>query len=294
MAEQLSSEQAAALRTAMVQTWNLPIHVQKYLEYEAALAELFEGATELILAALALRQDEEVLEIAAGSGLMTFEMAEQVGPMGKVLATDLSVEFIEHIERGAQNRGMAYVSAVVQDAHDLSDHALYDAAAARFGVMYFADPVQALKAIRLALRPGGRFAAVVWTDPAQPLFGSTFGVLPRYVQLPTPLPGGPSPFRYAEKASASADLQAAGFIGVTESTHTYQARWPLGAAELWDFFSGALAGPLAQLDLSKRSELDAEVITAFEGFKSGDALVFPIAVHLVRGVAPGTPRTPSP
>ena len=38
----------------------------------------------------------------------------------------------------------------------------FDYAFSRMGVMFFANPVQALRNIRLALRPGGRLVAVVW------------------------------------------------------------------------------------------------------------------------------------
>ncbi|MEZ5234469.1 MAG: methyltransferase domain-containing protein [Acidimicrobiales bacterium] len=286
MGEGLSADQIGAFKAAISETWNLPVHIEKYFRYDDAFRQFFQPTGDLVIEALGAQPGWSVLDVAAGTGLLTLEVAELVGGAGRVHATDVCAAFVELIERKAGDAGLAQVSAALQDAHDLDDEQRYDAALCRFATMYFADPELALGAIRRALRPGGRFVSVVWTDPGQPLFAATFGALGRRLTLPAPVPGAPSPFRYAPAGAASADLVRAGFVDVAESTHTIVGHWPLGGAELWDFFVGALVGPLERLDAAARAELDEEIIGMLEQHRTGDVLDIPMTVHLVTGQAP--------
>lgn len=290
MAEALSAEQVAGFRAAIDTTWNLPVHVEKYLVYDDPFRDFFAASGELALEALSPQPGDAVVDIAAGTGLLTLELARRVGPSGRVHATDISTAFVELIEAKAAGAGFANVTATHQDVHDLHDDdafdAAFDGALCRFGIMYFADPIGALRAVRGALRPGGRFAAVVWTDPAQPLFAATFGTLPRHATMPAPVPGAPSPFRYAAAGSAGADLEQAGFERVSETTHTVTGRWPFGGAEIWDFFTGAVPAVLATLEPAARQRLDEEVIAALEQHRAGDGLEIPMTFHVVVGHAP--------
>lgn len=176
------------------------MHVAKYLVHDDPFRTLFGATADLMLAAAAVEPGETVLDIAAGTGLLTLELARAVGATG---------------------RGN------------------YDGAVCRFAIMYFGDPMLALTAIRTALRPGGRFVALVWTDPSHALFANSFGPLGRIVARPAPVPGAPSPFRYATPGSATAHLEAAGFVDVVETTHVVQGTWPGTVADIWDFFTGA-------------------------------------------------------
>lgn len=193
---------------------------------------------------------------------------------------------MQFIERRAAQQGLRNVTAEILDAHDLAASTVYDAASCRFAVMYFADPIDALRRIRVALKPGGRFAAVVWTDPGQPLFATTFGAVARYVDLPSAPAGAPSAFRYSPAGMLADEFRQAGFVDVQEVTHCLAAHWPGDGASLWEFFVGALQTPLATLDDASRRRLDAEVVAALEARRDRDGIDLPMSVHLATGVAP--------
>jgi len=63
---------------------------------------------------------------------------------------------------GAERSGVQNVSFEVVDVQAARFAETYDYAFARFGTMFFANPVVALRNVRQALRPGGRLNMVVW------------------------------------------------------------------------------------------------------------------------------------
>ena len=282
-----TAEQLAQFRAAMLDTWNVPIHVEKYIVYEDAFTQTFQAVTELLIDAIDPKPGQRILDIATGTGPTAFALAQRVGPSGGVHGTDISTEFVRYVQSRAAAAGLSNVTAELLDVHDLAVVQDFDAAVCRFAVMYFADPIDALRRIRTALRSGGRFATAVWTDPSQALFASTFGSLSRFVELPAPLPGAPSAFRYAQPGTLAAEFTDAGFVDVAETTHEIAAHWPGTGADVWDFFAGALQTPLATLDDATRTQLDAEVAASFDARRDDNGISLPLRLHITIGTTPG-------
>jgi SAM-dependent methyltransferase len=83
------------------------------------------------------------------------------------------------------------------------------------GVMFFANPVQALRNIAGSLRPGGRFVAVVWRRKLDNEWLSRAEeVAKQYLdepEEPEDVRCGPGPFSMANADTVSEQLQIAGF-----------------------------------------------------------------------------------
>lgn len=108
----------------------------------------------------------KVLDIAAGSGDQTLDIARRVGELGYVLATDFSDHFLTLAQNNLQAAGFHQVETRIADAQALGlAGANFDAAVCRLGLMYCTDPKAALIEARAALKPGGRFSAVVFSHP---------------------------------------------------------------------------------------------------------------------------------
>ena len=106
---------------------------------------------------LAPQPGERVLEIGPGTGYYTLDLAEWVGPDGRVEIFDLQREFLDHVMQRAGERGLANVTPTQGDATALPyDDDSIDAVVLTAVLGEIPDTLAALREIRRVLRPGGR------------------------------------------------------------------------------------------------------------------------------------------
>ncbi|MHA1566848.1 MAG: class I SAM-dependent methyltransferase [Alphaproteobacteria bacterium] len=132
-------------------------------DYEAGWRTQLEPAQSLMLNMASLQPGEHVLDVACGTGLISFRVAHAVGPEGSVFGTDISGEMVEAASNFAGERSINNARFERFDAEDLQiDDTAFDAALCGLGLMYVPNPVKALQEMRRLLRPGGRVAAAIW------------------------------------------------------------------------------------------------------------------------------------
>jgi SAM-dependent methyltransferase len=123
-------------------------------------------ATAAMLDAAHLAAGARVLDIAAGAGDQTLDIARRIGPTGAVLATDISPRMLSLAQQRLREAGVTTMATRVADAQALNlARADFDAAVCRLGLMFCTSPLQALLGAHAALRPGGRFSALVFSSP---------------------------------------------------------------------------------------------------------------------------------
>jgi ubiquinone/menaquinone biosynthesis C-methylase UbiE len=106
---------------------------------------------------LAPRAGERVLEIGPGAGYYTLDIAEWIGPDGRVEIFDLQQEFLDHVGRRAAGRGLGNVVPTQGDATALPyEDGSIDAVVLTAVLGEIPDPAAALGEIRRVLKPGGR------------------------------------------------------------------------------------------------------------------------------------------
>ncbi|MFO1464897.1 MAG: class I SAM-dependent methyltransferase [Steroidobacteraceae bacterium] len=103
----------------------------------------------------------ELLELAAGTGVLTRRLAATLPAGVSITATDLNAPMLEM----AQKRGTSrQVTWQVADAMALPFRdASFDAVLCQFGVMFLPDKPRAFAEMRRVLRPGGLLLFNVWT-----------------------------------------------------------------------------------------------------------------------------------
>jgi ubiquinone/menaquinone biosynthesis C-methylase UbiE len=151
--------------------------------YEAAWRENLAPAHAAMFARAGLRRGEKVLDVACGSGLVTFRAAEIVGHEGAITAIDISEEMVRLVNEQAQRVGKANVRATRMDADglDLPDQA-YDVALCALGLMFVPAPELAVKEMFRILRPGGRIVVAVWGERKNCGWAEIFPIVDSVVQ----------------------------------------------------------------------------------------------------------------
>ncbi len=232
-------------------------------------------ATEAMLDAARVGPGSRVLDIAAGAGEQTLAAARRAGPTGHVLATDISPTILRYAKSAAQKAGLDNVETRELDGerHDMLPAESFDAAISRVGLIYFPDQQRALAGIRHALRPGGRFAAVVYSTPEKnPFFALPVGIIRRRAQLPTPLPGQPGPFSLGGEGVLARTLEQAGFRDVKVEKIDSPVRLPT-AAECVRFEResfGALLQMMAGMDEGERADTWDEIERTLARFETNE------------------------
>jgi ubiquinone/menaquinone biosynthesis C-methylase UbiE len=153
--------------------WDLAATAYESL-WQAQLAE----AQAALLALASPAVGEQVLDIACGTGLVSFEAARAVGPSGHVLGIDLSERMVEAAERRARDARLSNCHFSRMDAETLAlPDASFDVVLCALGLMYMPDPERALREMSRVLRPGGRVSLAVWGERANCGWSALFPIV---------------------------------------------------------------------------------------------------------------------
>ncbi len=130
-------------------------HTARELARLARQARLIDPITRRFLAAAGVGEGMRVLDLGSGVGDTAFLLAECVGDSGEVIGVERSAEALGQARRRASERGLRHVHFVEGDfAHTRFEHA-FDAVLGRYVLVFQSDPIAALRAAALQLRPGG-------------------------------------------------------------------------------------------------------------------------------------------
>jgi SAM-dependent methyltransferase len=198
--------------------------------YEAYLVPLLFAPYAADLAnRLAARSPNRVLELAAGTGVVTRSLASVLPEAVSIVATDLNQPMLDHAAALGTKRPVEWRQA---DAMQLPfPDESFDAVVCQFGVMFFPDKRGAFAEARRVLRPGGRFVFNTWDRLEHNEFEDTVtaAVAALFPQDP-PRFFARTPHGYHDVATIENDLRAAGFdtppdvVTVAARSHAASAR----------------------------------------------------------------------
>lgn len=195
---------------------------------QASLRQKTAPVSRWLVDAIGPQPGERVLELAAGPGETGFIAAQRIGPDGRLLCTDQAPEMIEVARRRAAELGLTNVDFAVIDAQELElESGSFDAALCRWGYMLMADPNEAMRRTRVALRGEGRLAMATWDRPDRNLWMAAPAMaLVGQGVIPPPNPADPSPFALPDPVDIEGRLRSAGFASVRTDRLEFSQRYP--------------------------------------------------------------------
>ena len=231
---------------------------------------------------LAERSPARVLEIAAGTGVVTRAIAEALPPGTEIVATDLNPAMLAQAASLPIARPVEWRPA---DAMQLPfDDASFDAVVCQFGAMFFPDKARAYAEARRVLRPEGAFLFNVWdrievneladlvVKAATTLFPAN---PPRFMAR--------TPHGYHDVRAIARDLGAGGFTAHPQiETVTARSRAPSARHAAIALCQGTpMRGEIEALDASRLGEVTDAAAAAIAARFGAGAIDAQMQAHVV-------------
>jgi ubiquinone/menaquinone biosynthesis C-methylase UbiE len=235
--------------------------------YEAGWKLSLQAAQRELLRLAAARPGEHVLDIASGTGLVAFPLAEAVGASGRVTATDISERMVESLQDEARRRGITIIEAFRADAEVLDmlpDHS-FDLVTCALGLMYFSEPMKAMKHVTRLLKSGGRAVFAVWGERKNCGWADIFPIVDARVQSSV----CPMFFRLGTGRALQSEMEQVGFRDVQEIRIKTELPYPNEASALSAAFAG---GPVAlaydRFDAPTRESAHVEYLASIKPYRT--------------------------
>jgi len=246
---------------------------------EQKVPAIFAPLAEATLDRIPLREGEDVLDVACGTGVLARKARERYGNLGRVIGADLNAGMIETAQSLTDQHSKA-CEWHVADASDMPfvDHS-FAAIFCQQGLQFFPDEDAALSEMKRLLRPGGKIALSIWSKPPA-LFAALATALERYINEAI---GKQSlaPFGYQGRETLLTRLTALGFIdtdrqefAVDRVIHDPHNAIPKEIA------ANPVGPAVAKAGEETVRKITEDVLDEVSQFLSGDTLILPQYTHL--------------
>ncbi len=249
--------------------------------YDTLWEQQLKPAQELLLSVAAVRSGEWVLDVACGSGLVTFPLAKAVGSTGKVTATDLSETMLEIGRDTARGLKFYNISFHQMEAEKLNlQKEQFDVVICSLGLMYLSNPLQAIREAYRVLKPGGRATILVWGARANCGWAEIFPIVDQRVTTEV----CPVFFQQGTGHTLLYGFDTAGFSDTEEKRLSTFIHYD-DEEEACDamFIGGPVALAWKHFDIKTRDGAKKEYLASLQDFKNGKGYDIPAEFVIVKG-----------
>lgn len=220
-----------------------------------------------------LRPGQRVLDVACGTGALSFPAADAVAPEGAVVGTDISDEMVALARNEAKRLGTQNVDFEQMDAEELGfEDDEFDTVLCGMGLMYPANPTLAIKEMRRVLKPGGRVAVDVWGDRTRCGWAEVFPIVEARVSSEV----CPLFFRLGTGDSLRYALETAGFEAVHVDRLSTELLYESAQQAIEAIFAaGPVAMAYSRFDEPTRKEAHRAYLGSIESHRHGDGFRIP-------------------
>jgi ubiquinone/menaquinone biosynthesis C-methylase UbiE len=243
---------------------------------------IFESYAADLADRLASLRPRDVLETAAGTGVLTRAAASKLPGETRIVATDLNQPMLDHAaaRQGSDGRiSWRKADALALPFPDRS----FDVVACQFGVMFFPDRIAGFREARRVLRSGGHFVFNAWDRISENVFAEvvTEALADVFPESP-PSFMARTPHGYHDVAQIRSDLQAAGFGTIAIETRQSASRANSARDVAVAYCQGTpLRNEIEARDASRLEEATELAAQALRRQFGDGAIEGPIAAHIV-------------
>lgn len=279
-------QQQGDFKENMREQWNRA--ARGWSDQTPAISAWLRSPTQRMFDMAHIERGQRVLDLAAGAGDQTVDLALRVGPDGEVVATDLSPVILQMARERTQQDGLSNVRFEVADleALNMPDQS-FDAAICRLGLMFCTSPVMALQSVKQVLKHEGWFCAMVFSDPANnPCMTTVMHTALEHAGMPPSDPYVPGTlFSLGKPGLLEGMFKDAGFRNIQREC--VSAPFHMQSARAFMGFIQVAASPiralLARLDESGQRRAVQQMEERLEMFATNDGWAGPNELLLVAG-----------
>lgn len=214
---------------------------------------IFEGYAEDLAKRVVTQKPSRVLELAAGTGILTQRLRDLLPDSCEIVATDLNEPMLEIAREKTGNPESIVFRQADGTELPFADES-FDLVACQFGVMFFPDKHRGYTEVLRVLEPGGMYLFNAWDSrQANPFSATAHAVIE--AMFPDDPPGFYKvPFHYHDVEEIRRDVSAAGFQNVDIDRVAITSKIPSAT----DFAQGLVFGnPLSEEIKSRGGNPDA-------------------------------------
>lgn len=268
--------------TAFVAFWN-EILAAKFERFRDILMNGLSHHSKVWLDEVQIAHGARIVDVGCGWGDTALALAHKAGPEGHVLGLDCVDQFLRKARGDAARSGLTNVRFLDADVQTYRFDTSFDLCFSRFGMMFFENPVAAMRNIKNALRPGGELVFIVWRDLSEnPWVGLPKAVVQQFL----PPPGedahtcGPGPFSMANPIVVRRQLEIAGFEDIRFEITDGPVTVGDSIANAIDFQlaigpAGEVFREAGQLAEDRRDQIEAALREALVPYQKDGRIVMP-------------------
>lgn len=199
--------------------WNTVAH-----DYHNNWADTHEGpfkSTFEIVKMAQIQQDDKVLDLACGTGVVSREILQYLKLDGLLIGIDLSRIALSIAKKSTQNTSAEFIE---MDAENVAFNILFDKVLCQYGLMFFPDVGKVLKTLRKILKKGGKVVFAVHGLPNEvPYFSSMMSPIQKYIPNIRP-EGAPTVHRFGDREVLINEIAKAGFYDISIKKFNFSHR----------------------------------------------------------------------
>jgi SAM-dependent methyltransferase len=254
-----------------------------WVEAQALLDRTLQPFEDLLVAAVAASGAQRVLDVGCGTGSTTRAIARLLGAKGQVVGIDISAQMIDAARMLAeQDRVQATFICDDAQTHAFAP-AGFDMIVARFGTMFFKDPVQAFANLRQAAAPDAQLCFIAWRSAAENPFmtAAESAAAPLLPNLQPRVENTPGPFGLADAQRMHSILAGGGWADIDIRPIDVPCTLPEKELTRYGTRFGPVGTALRDADPQTQARVAATVRAALDPFVQADEARFTACCWMV-------------